>query len=266
VEATQGSDRQAERRESTRRKILDAAVRVFAEKGYHEAAVDDIVRASSTSKGAVYFHFPNKQGVFLALVEYLSGQVIDRMELAIDAEKGGINRVDSALRTALQFFGSHRSLARILVVEVLGLGNSFHPRLLSLRVRFTELIKKHLDRAVADGSIPIQDTELAARVWLGALNELAVRWLYAESEESLEAQLPALSALLLRSIGYEQSALSDQLSAISCQPSAIGVRRKVCSGEEDAESGAGGVHDRSTYVGDGSNAAERDRLSRKADS
>jgi len=88
VEATQGSDRQAERRESTRRKILDAAVRVFAEKGYHEAAVDDIVRASSTSKGAVYFHFPNKQGVFLALVEYLSGQVIDRMELAIDAEKG----------------------------------------------------------------------------------------------------------------------------------------------------------------------------------
>lgn len=203
-------DRQAERRHSTRSKILDAAVRIFAEKGYHDTAVDDIVRASSTSKGAVYFHFPNKQGIFLALVEYLANQVINRMEDSIGTEKGGIDKVDAALRTALEFFGSHRNLARILLVEVAGLGHGFHPRLLVLRVRFTSLIKKHLDRAVADGSIPSQDTEVAARVWLGALTELAVRWLYAENEESLEKQLPALRALLLRSVGYELSAFSDQ--------------------------------------------------------
>lgn len=203
---SQAGDRQAERRQSTRRRILEAAVRVFAEKGYHDTAVDDIVRASDTSKGAVYFHFPNKQGIFLALVEYLANQVLDRMESAIEAERGGINRVDAALRTALEFFGSHRGLARILLVEVVGLGHGFHPRLLTLRVRFTALIKKHLDRAVADGSIPPQDTEVAARVWLGALNELAVRWLYAEKEEPLEQQLPALRALLLRSVGYEVSA------------------------------------------------------------
>lgn len=209
------ADRQAERRRSTRRKILDAAVRIFAEKGYHDTAVDDIVRASSTSKGAVYFHFPNKQGIFLALVEYLADQVIDRMEVSIDSEKGGIAKVDAALRTALEFFGSHRNLARILLVEVVGLGHGFHPRLLGLRVRFTSLIKKHLDKAVADGSIPPQDTEVAARVWIGALTELAVRWLYAEGDEPLEKQLPALRALLLRSVGYEPSAISYQLSATS---------------------------------------------------
>src|SRR5450756_1579904 len=49
-------DRQAERRSSTRRRILDAAVGIFAEKGYHDTAVDDIARASKTSKGAIYFH------------------------------------------------------------------------------------------------------------------------------------------------------------------------------------------------------------------
>ena len=41
----------------TRERILEAALEVFARKGYHRALVDDIVRASATSKGAVYHHF-----------------------------------------------------------------------------------------------------------------------------------------------------------------------------------------------------------------
>ncbi len=219
-EETQGSARQAERRQSTRRRILDAAIRVFAEKGYHDTAVDDIVRASNTSKGAVYFHFPNKQGIFIALVEYLANQVLDRMDSAIAREKGGINKVEAALRVGLEIFTSHRSLARILLVEVVGLGHGFDPRLLALRARFTEIIRRHLDRAVSDGVIPPQDTELAARVWLGAINEVAVRWLYAESEEPLEQQLPALRTMLLQSVGYQPSAVSHRLSAPGSGPSA----------------------------------------------
>lgn len=205
-------DRQAERRSSTRRRILDAAVGIFAEKGYHDTAVDDIARASETSKGAIYFHFPNKQGIFLALVEYLAGQLIDRMESAIESEKGGIAKVEAALRSVLEAFAAHRGLARILLVEVVGLGHGFDPKLLAVRVRLTEAVKRHLDRAVADGVIPPQDTETAARVWLGAINEVVVRWLYATPSEKLEDSLPALSGLLLRSVGYEKP------SAFSRQP------------------------------------------------
>jgi hypothetical protein len=42
-------------------------------------------------------------------------------------------------------------------------------------------------------------------VWLGALNEVVARWLYADPAESLEGSLPALRLLLLRSVGYEPS-------------------------------------------------------------
>jgi TetR/AcrR family fatty acid metabolism transcriptional regulator len=204
-------DRQAERRSSTRRRILDAAVGIFAEKGYHDTAVDDIVHASDTSKGAVYFHFPNKRGIFLSLVEYLAGQLVDRMESAIETETGGIAKVEAALYAVLEAFGAHRSLARILLVEVVGLGHGFDPRLLAVRTQFTQTIKKHLDRAVADGAIPPQDTETAARVWLGAINEIVVRWLYADPPERLEDSLPALSALLLRSVGYDPPATHHSL-------------------------------------------------------
>ena len=45
-------------KEATRQRILEAAEEVFAEKGYHGAVVDDIVRTADMSKGGFYFHFP----------------------------------------------------------------------------------------------------------------------------------------------------------------------------------------------------------------
>lgn len=49
----------------TRTRILEAAARVFAEKGYHETRMDDIVAAADSSKGSLYFHFANKEEIFL---------------------------------------------------------------------------------------------------------------------------------------------------------------------------------------------------------
>ncbi len=53
------------------RRILDAALRVFSRRGYRDASVDDIADESRTSKGRVYFHFPGKEAIFLALPERL---------------------------------------------------------------------------------------------------------------------------------------------------------------------------------------------------
>ena len=194
--------RALDRKEAMRRRILEAAAQVFAEKGYHDSAVEDIVKASNTSKGSVYFHFPNKQSIFLVLVDYLAGRLIDRVESAIAGERGGIARVDAALRTVIEGFSTHRGLAKILLVEVVGLGHGFDQKLVDVRARFANLIKAYLDRAVAEGDIPPQDTELAAYVWLGAINEVLVRWLYTGQPDPLEAALPTLRCLLLRSVGY----------------------------------------------------------------
>ena len=72
--------------EGTRSRILDAALDVFSNKGYHEASVDEIVDRSSTSKGSVYFHFPNKQKLFLALVDKFADLLERRITEASEGE------------------------------------------------------------------------------------------------------------------------------------------------------------------------------------
>lgn len=185
----------------TRRRLVEAAVRVFAEKGYYAAAVDDIVRESGTSKGSFYHFFPSKQAIFLALVDQLSALLVERVEAAIAQERGALRKVEAALRAVLETLAGHRELARILLVEAAGLGHAFQDKLLEVHAGFAQAIRAHLDRAAAEGSIPPLDTEVAAYAWLGAIHEVVTRWLLTGEPAPLDRALPALRALLLRSIG-----------------------------------------------------------------
>ncbi|AVH55812.1 MULTISPECIES: ScbR family autoregulator-binding transcription factor [Streptomyces] len=58
-----------ERAQRTRRKILEAAASVFAERGYSSAAMAEILKSAEMTKGALYFHFPSKEALAKAVVE-----------------------------------------------------------------------------------------------------------------------------------------------------------------------------------------------------
>src|SRR5690348_16252711 len=98
-------------KDATRQRILDAAEEVIAEKGYHGAAVDDIAEVAQTSKGGFYFHFPNKQAIFLALIDALSPRLAVTVERAIADQPNAIAKVDAALRIVLDTFARHRRLS-----------------------------------------------------------------------------------------------------------------------------------------------------------
>jgi AcrR family transcriptional regulator len=59
----------AERKEKTRELLLDAAIEVFAEKGYHGASLDDVAETAGFTKGAVYSNFTRKSDLFRALMQ-----------------------------------------------------------------------------------------------------------------------------------------------------------------------------------------------------
>ena len=202
LDVRSSDDRTAIRdKDATRQRLLQAAERVFAEKGYHGAVVDDIIRVSDSSKGGFYFHFPNKQGIFLALVDALVPKLASAVDRAIAGETDPVAQMDSALRTVLETFSRHRQLSKILLVEAVGLGHGFDEKLMQTRGYFAVMIQGYLDRAVTAGAIAPLDTVTASWAWFGSINEIVVRWLVTGQPEQLEQILPQLRALLLRSVG-----------------------------------------------------------------
>ena len=73
--------RQRAQREETRAKLLDGAVRVFAQKGYASATVDDVLQESGVSRASFYAHFPSK----LALVEAMADAFVPIWQPIYDA-------------------------------------------------------------------------------------------------------------------------------------------------------------------------------------
>lgn len=188
-------------KDATRQRILEAAEEVFAEKGYHGTVVEDIIRVAKTSKGGFYFHFPSKQGIFLALIDMLAPKLMAAVDRAMEREETAIGKVDAALRMALEQFSRHRRLSKILLVEAVGLGHGFDEKIVEIHGQFAMMIRRYLDLAITEGVIEPLDTDVASYAWFGAINEVVVRWLVTPDPGPLDRALPTLRALLLRSIG-----------------------------------------------------------------
>ncbi|HEU5345510.1 MAG TPA: TetR/AcrR family transcriptional regulator [Ktedonobacterales bacterium] len=202
-------------KQATRQRLLDAAETVFADKGYYGAGVDDIVQASDSSKGGFYFHFPNKEAIFLALVDSLTPKLEAAVDRAIGAEGDPVAQLDAALRVALETFARHRALSKILLVEAVGLGHGFDEKLMRVRARFAAMIQRRLELAIQTGRIAPLDAEIAAWAWFGAINEIVVRWLITGQPARLESAFPSLRALLLRSVGALSSDGAERASGAS---------------------------------------------------
>jgi AcrR family transcriptional regulator len=187
---------------STRARILDAALSTFSRKGYHDTRLDDIVDESETSKGAIYFHFANKERLFLALVDQFADLLERRVLEAIDGKAEGMARVQIALETVLDTFGRYRRPAKILLVQAVGLGNVFESKRTEVTDRFARLIEGYLKEAVVLGDIDDVDSEVVAFAWMGAIYGIVIRWVTSGEPEPSRI-MNSLVPLLLRSVGYE---------------------------------------------------------------
>lgn len=189
--------------QSTRERILDASLNIFSRKGYHDTRLDEIVSQSQTSKGAIYFHFPNKERLFLALVDQFADVLERRVVDAIQHEEKGIKRVEAALRACLETFGRYRRPAKILLVQAVGLGTSFESKRNEINDRFAFLIQTYLDESIEVGDIAQVDTEIASIAWMGAIYNVVIRWVNTGEPEP-ERILDSLLPMLLKSVGYDR--------------------------------------------------------------
>ncbi len=187
--------------ESTRERILDAALSVFSHKGYHDARLDEIVAESKTSKGSIYFHFPNKERLFLALVEKFADLVERRVTEAIERQTSPMAKVEAALEACLEAFGRYRRPAKVMLVQATGLGTVFEEKRLEINERFANLIRIYLNEAVAAGEIEEVDTDVIAHAWLGSIYYLTIRWVYSGEPEPSRI-VGTLVPMLLQSVNY----------------------------------------------------------------
>src|SRR5262245_47623636 len=106
------------RSDDKRRRILEAAVRVFARKGYYGARVSEIARKAGVADGTIYLYFKNKEDVLVALFDEVMAEHLERGKAELRAAKGAAARLQAVAEHHLRLFGDNPDLAVVFQVEL----------------------------------------------------------------------------------------------------------------------------------------------------
>lgn len=189
-----------------REHLLDTAARMFAQRGYANAQMDEIATAAETSKGGLYFHFPTKEALIAAVISRAGDVLRRRVTRAMDdAGSDPVARADAALATLIETLSAHRSLARVLAAERLGGSVAARERVAEIEDEYVELVAEELRQALAIGRLtqlesPI-DPDLTARAWVGMVQSTLSAWAAGRVTTPIHRIYPELRRLLLRSAG-----------------------------------------------------------------
>jgi len=176
---------QTKAQEDKRRVLLDAAVRVFARKGYHAARVGDIAEEAGVAYGLLYHYFSSKEEVLRDVFRETWRALIatiENVERAGDSPREQLRKVAEIL---LRSWRREPDLVRVLVLEVT------RSQLLAGEmdeiVASFSAIQSIVERGQADGSIRSDlDARLASYVFYGAIDELLTGWVLGRLPDSEE--------------------------------------------------------------------------------
>jgi AcrR family transcriptional regulator len=171
---TSGRRTQSERSQSTRTALIEAARRLFAERGYAGVGTEEIVRTAGVTRGALYHHFADKRGLFEAVYEQLEAELTER--IATGALAANADSPLAAMRAGAEMF-----LEACTEPEAQQIALLDGPAVLGWD-RWREIGAEHglglieatLRAAVEAGAIPRQPVRPLAHVLMGALDEAAL--------------------------------------------------------------------------------------------
>ncbi len=157
------------------------------------------------SKGGLYFHFPSKEVLFFAVMDRLANKLVARAEKAAAKAETPLEAAEKALGAVLSALSVQKRLARLMTTQGYSMGNPFEAKRAEMFDRFAGVIGKHLDEAREAGQIDDLNTELASRVWLGAVNEVIVHWLFSDGASPKDAAAD-LKRILIASVTGQNTA------------------------------------------------------------
>ncbi len=163
---------QAERREATRRRLIDAARQCFAADGYDQTSTEHIRQLAGVSRGAMYHHFASKREIFEAVFQEVSDETIQG---AIRQGGSGESRIEDLTRTCLAWLREVRQPHAVAILvdqapHVLG-----WQRARDLEAETSlRLMEVALERAAAAGEIEVVSVPVTARLLNAILAEAAL--------------------------------------------------------------------------------------------
>jgi len=168
------------------RRILDAAVRVFAAQGYDTARVGDIAKEAGVAYGLVYHYYDSKDAVLEAVFREAWGRLLAAVALAEETGMDAAEQLELVVKIVLRAWRDDPDLVRLLVREVTR-NPHIQDELDEIGQAFASL-ERMVRRGQADGTFRAElDPKLASWMLYGALEEVLTGWVLGQLPDDAAA-------------------------------------------------------------------------------
>ena len=196
--------RSSRQRSDKRVRIVDAAVGVFAEKGYRSARISDIARRAGVADGTIYLYFRNKEDLLLTIFEEKMDGILNGLRAAVDGIDSPADRMRAFARFHFEQMRLQPALAQVLHVELrqsTRFVREYRPERLWEYLGVFETILRD-GKAVGEFRAEI-DPFLVKWAFFGALDELSIQWVVARKRDrfNLEKAAEQVVDVFLRGMG-----------------------------------------------------------------
>ena len=184
-------------------RILDAAVSVFAEKGFHSARVSDVANRASVADGTIYLYFRNKEELLMTAIHAAFDAFMSRARGELDAIASPSGKLRRLAHLHLEALGSNHDLAVVLQMELRQSARFLAPFSHQHMVEYFGLVRAAIRDGQAQGIFrPELREKIAANCFFGALDEMVTSWVLDETHYQLSEVADAVADIIL--LGLEK--------------------------------------------------------------
>jgi TetR/AcrR family transcriptional regulator, fatty acid metabolism regulator protein len=184
------------------KQIIDAAVVVIAENGYHQSQVSRIAKQAGVADGTIYLYFKNKEDILVSLFREKMGEFIEKIEAEIAGKSSAVEKLLTLVEKHFELLAADHHLATVTQLELRQSNKE-------LRHRINEVLKGYLgtiDSIIQFGKEngefnPNLDVRLARQMIFGSIDETATTWVMNEQKYDLPSLAKEVHALLVNGCG-----------------------------------------------------------------
>ncbi|GGG28123.1 fatty acid metabolism regulator protein [Lysinibacillus alkalisoli] len=183
------------------KQIIDAAVIVIAENGYHQAQVAKIAKQAGVADGTIYLYFKNKEDILISMFEEKMGVFIESLQAIIEDGGTSSNKLCLMIKNHIEVLASDKHLATVTQLELRQSNKELRLKINGILREYLKLLDEILIEGMLSGEFnTTMDVRLARQMVFGTIDEAITSWVMNEWRYDLHSVIPKVQQLLLKGI------------------------------------------------------------------
>lgn len=192
------------RAEQTRKKILDAALEIAADKGFEQARTAEIARRAGVAEGSIYNYFRNKDDLLTHMVREYAGSFLRELSARISSEKDPLRKLHRLIEFHIRFFTQEGNIFQVIYGKQPGAKVQM-ARIIQVAIGpYAGIIEEIIREGIACGALRPVNVQVAASLLLGGMQLTILRRFFDLADYEPEEAIDEIRQMYLKGLARKR--------------------------------------------------------------